>query len=297
MMSYFPYRLLNSFQALSSLFVASVQSIEAERSRLLASASAKRPSVESVASVRSKSFESELSVASVERDKLATSTFGDSPTTTSGDTGNGNGSSSSSSNSNSNVALVGGVVGAFLGATVLGLIGVLLWRRSRRTPSSRSIPSATSAAVSTNLNYVGGPPPITHAAQPAWHPQQSSISSLPGASTLVVGQASIASQQSASPPPAVKMWIEGSSTVHQGTYGRPVLQPRSLQRSPTEDPVDPRGLYNDALRGLTSSVAAPLNVPSSASRRLPHVPPYSFVSEKAEFSRQTEISGEKDTDN
>lgn len=233
--------------------------------------------MESVASVRSKSFESELSVASVQSDKLATATSGDSSTVTTSSIGNGNGNN----NSNSNVALIGEVIGAFLGVTVLGLIGFLLWRRTRGTPASQPILPATSVAFSTNPNYIGGPPPLTHAAHPAWHPQQSSLISLPGPSVV-----KLASHHGnlPPPPPTVKMWIEGPSTIHKGTYGRPASQLRSLQQLPTEGPVDPRGLYSDALRGSTPPVVAPLNAPSSASRRLPHVPPYSFVSKKAEFS-------------
>ena len=148
--------------------------------------------MESVASVRSKSFESELSVASVQSDKLATATSGDSSTVITSSIGNGNGNN----NSNSNVALIGEVIGAFLGVTVLGLIGFLLWRRTRGTPASQPILPATSVAFSTNPNYIGGPPPLTHAAHPAWHPQQSSLISLPGPSVV-----KLASHHGNLPPP------------------------------------------------------------------------------------------------
>ena len=268
-----PRRLLNRFQALSSLSVASVLSVQAERSRSLESISARLSSLESAASIRSKSIESQASVASVQSEKPS-------------DTGNGNDNNSNSNNSS--VALVGGVIGAFLGVTVLVLIYVLLWRRKRGVPaSSKPIPPAisTSLPFSTNPNSIDGPPD-THVAQPGWHPQHSSLLSLPSASAPAVTQtqASIPSRQSSSPPPAVKTWIEGPSTVHQEMHRRLASQSSSLAWAPTGGPVDPRGLYTDALRGSMSSVAAPPNDPSSASRRTPHVPPYSFVSEKAEFS-------------
>jgi len=240
-----PCRLLNCFQALSSLSVASVLSVQASRSRVLDSISARQSSLESVASVRSESIESE---ASVQRDKLTTRTFGDSSTTTTSDAGNRN----RNSNSNSNVALVGGVIGAFLGAAVLALIGVLLWRRTRGVPaSSKSIhpDTSTSLAFSTNTNHIGGPP-VTHAVQPGWYPKQSSFLSLPSTSVPAATQASITSRQSSSPPPAVKMWIEGPPTIHQETHRRLASQSRSLASPPTGGPVDPRGLYRDAVRGL-----------------------------------------------
>ena len=51
------------------------------------------------------------------------------------------------------------------------------------------------------------------------------------------------------------------STVHQEMHRRLASQSSSLACAPTGGPVDPRGLYTDALRGSTSSVAAPPNVP------------------------------------
>ena len=199
------------------------------------------------------------------------------------DTGNSN-----SNSNNNNVALVGGVVGGCLGAAVLSLVGVLLWRRTRGAPASQPITPATSAslAFSTDSNYMGGPP-VTYAAQPGWHPQQSSLLSLPpGAGAGAAGQSSTSSQQSASPPPAVRMWVEGASTLHQGAQGRPASQSLSLSSSPTEGPVDPRELYRDAIRGSRSPVAAPMNVPSSAPGPLPHAPAYSFVPEKSDVKQK-----------
>ena len=193
------------------------------------------------------------------------------------DTSNGNGN-------NNNVALVGGVVGGCLGATVLGLVGILLWRR-RAAPASQPITPATSTslAFSTDSNYTGGPP-VTYAAQPGWHPQQSSRLSLPpGASAPAAGHSSISSRQSGSPPPAVRMWVEGASTMRQGTHGRSASQTLSLSSAPTESPVDPRELYRDAIRG---SIAAPMNVPSPAPEPLPYAPAYSFVPGGAEVKEK-----------
>jgi len=177
---------------------------------------------------------------------------------------------------------------------VLGLIGFLLWRRTRgalATPPAGQQPffgqqtsfepiTPSSLRFSTNSNYMGGPP-VTHAVQPGWHPQQSSLLTLPGAGFPVAGQASTTSQQPSSPPQAVSTWIERPLTTHQEMYGRPVSQPPS---SPTEDSVDPRELYSEAFRGPTYSAADPMNVPSSVSGAgsvPPHAPAYSPVSEKA----------------
>ena len=195
------------------------------------------------------------------------------------DTGNSN-----SNNNNNNVALVGGVVGGCLGATVLGLIGILLWRR-RAAPASQPITPATSTslAFSTDSNYTGGPP-VTYAAQPGWHPQQSSRLSLPpGAGPPAAGHSSISSRQSGSPPPAVRMWVEGASTTRQGTHERSASQTLSLSSAPTESPVDPRELYRDAIRG---SIAAPMNVSSPAPEPLPYAPAYSFVPGGAEVKEK-----------
>ena len=188
------------------------------------------------------------------------------------DTGNGNG------NNNNTVALVGGVVGGCLGVAVLGLIGILLLRR-RAAPASQPINRATSTlAFSTDSNHKGGPP-VTYAAQPGWHPQQPSRLSLPpGAGPPAAGHFNISSRQSGAPPPPVRMRVEGA-TMRQGTHGRSASQTHSLSSSPPESPVDPRELYRDAIRG---SIAAPMNVPSSAPEPLPYASAYSFVPGKAE---------------
>ena len=195
------------------------------------------------------------------------------------DTGNGNGNTN-----NNNVALVGGVVGGCLGATVLGLVGVLLWRR-RSAPASQSITPTTPAtpatpAFSTNSNYMGGPP-VTYAAQPGWHPQRSSLLSLPPGASPPAGQPS-----SPSPPPAVRMWVEGGPTMRQGTYGRPASQSLSLSSAPTESPVDPRELYRDAIRGTRSPVAGPMNVPSPAPESQLYAHAHSFFPEKDDVKQK-----------
>jgi hypothetical protein len=271
-------RLLNCLQALSSR----TASEQAERSRSLGSIAEKQSSLESV---RSKSIASDASVA----------TFGGSPTTTAtitaatSDTGNGNGNSNS--NSNGNVALVGGAVGGVLGATVLGLIGVLLWRRTRGTPASPpagqqllvggqtfSQPNTSaSMTFSTNSNYIGGPP-VTHAPQPGWNPQRSSLLAPSGAGPPAAAQASSASLQSA-PPLAVNTWVDRPPTFYQEMYGRPTSNSLSVASAPTDGSMDPRQLYSSALRGSTYSTAAPMGVPSSASGAAgsapPQVPAYS----------------------
>jgi len=284
-----PCRLLNFFQALSSLSVASIRSVQAERDRSLSSVAARQSSLESVASVRSKSIESAASVASVEGKQYTTPRLDDSPTATV--YGNDNDNSNSNSNSNSNVALVGGVVGGVLGATVLGLIGFLLWKRTKgapasppagqqpffgQPPSSQPITPA-SPTFSAHSHYFGGLP-VTYAAQPGWNPQQLSALALPGADSPTAGQPSTTSQQSAPPPVAVNTWIERPHTIHQEMDGRPASQSPSLPSSPTEGPVVPKELYGDAIRGSTYSVTAAMNVPSSApgasGSQPPYAPPY-----------------------
>ena len=257
--------------------MASVQSSYSELSKSLSSLSAKRASLDSVASILSKSSESEASA------KHKTPTIEDFPENTSG-IGGGNGN-------NNNVALVGGVVGGVLGSALLGLIVFFLMRRCKRVappssagqrpfvvqqPSSQFITPA-SPTFSTNSNYLGGPP-VAHAVQSRFQSQQSSLLALPGATSPTAGRASIASQQSGSPPPAVKMWIESSPNIHQEAYGGTAPQPRSLPSAPPEGQVNPRDLYNDGLRGSTYSAAPPMNVPSSASGTWSppsHAPPYS----------------------
>jgi hypothetical protein len=217
-MSSVPCRLLNYFQTLSSLSVEAQRSISDVSSR----------SLESASSVRSKSSESAASTGT---------TYG---------------------KGNSNAALVGGAVGGALGAIMLGLIGVILWRRKRNAPASSTVrqpffsqqPSSqpitpTSPAFSTNSNYIGGPP-VTHAAQPGWYPQQPAPLTLSeGASAA--GQTSTASQQSASTPLAIKTWVERAPVIHQENYGG-----SGSQSLPTQGSVNPRELYNNAVRGITT---------------------------------------------
>jgi hypothetical protein len=298
-------RLLKSFQALSSLSAASVRSAEAERSRSaesvrsaeaarsrsaeaersrsLASAAARQSSLESVLSVRSKSIESAASVASVEGKQFTTPTFNDSPTATNGGTDNVNGIGSGDgsgggnndkSNSNNNVALVGGAVGGVLGATVLGLIGLFLWRRTRGAPTSppagqqpfygqQSSPqpvTPTSPTFSANSNYIGGPP-VTFATPPGWNPQRSSLLAQSGAGASATDQASTRSQQP-DPPLTVNTWVDRPPTNYQETYERPASLSRSVA---SEGPVDPRQLYSDALRGSAYSPVSPIDVPPSPS--------------------------------
>ena len=155
-------------------------------------------SVQSVASVASVETERSRSLESVRSQSSSMATeapYG---------TGNSN-----------NVALVGGVVGGVLGAIVLGLFGILLWRRKRSSPAPSSAgqqsffgqqPSSqpitpASPTFSTNTSYYGGPP-VTYAPQPGWRPQQSTVLALQGgASPPPGGQTSSASQRSASSPP------------------------------------------------------------------------------------------------
>ena len=273
---------MDCLQALSSLSVASVQSVqsvEAARSKSLASVAAEQSrSLESVASVRSKSIESEASVASVQGKPYTTPT-GDPSTTTTATTDD-----SSNGKGNNNVAVVGGAVGGVLGAAVIGLVGLLLWRRNRggppsppagqqpflgQQPSSQPITPA-SPTFSTNTSYLGGPP-ITYAAQAGWQTQQSIVPQ--GAGSPTAGQTSVASQQSASPPHTVNTWIDRPPTVYQENHGGYPSQSRASPLSAAEGPVDPRELYNDALRGSTQAAPAPSNIPSSTPGASGSAPP------------------------
>ena len=220
----------------------------------------------SLASVRSAEAErSSASVASVASDHSRTS--------------NDTSTSNTNTNTNTNVALVGGAVGGVLGATVLGLVGILLWRRKKRAPASPPAgqkpftgqhPSSQavtppSATFSTNTSYLGGPP-VTYAAQAGWNPQQSSTFGLVGGpSSSAAGRTSTASPQSASPQHTVNTWIERPPHLHQDAYGGLAPQPRASPSSPAEGPVDPRELYSDALRASSYSVVSLVNSASGAS--------------------------------
>jgi len=247
-----PCRLLISFQPLSSL----------------SSLSANQSSSQSVASVPPTTLIIDHSPIITTIHVVAAS-----------DTGN--------DNSNNKVALVGGVVGAVLGATVLGLIGLLLWRRKRggapaplptsqqplfgQQPSSQPI---TPASMTFSANISG--PSVTRAAQSRVHPQQPLRLVLPPTNPPTAGQPGTASQQSASSGPAVRPWIEIPSTTHQETYGNPA-SPSRLSPSSAEAPENPREFYNDAIRAPTNFTAAPTNVPSSSSgvwNPPSHAPPY-----------------------
>ena len=175
-------------------------------------------------------------------------------------------------NSNKKVALVGGAVGGVLGVTVLALLSIILWKRKKgspippsatqqsflgQQPSSQPITPA-SPSFSTNPSYFGGPP-VTHAAQAGSHSPQPTMPY--GTGSPVAGQTSAASQQSAPPSHTVNTWIDRSPTIHQENYAS---QPRMSPSSPAEGPVDPRELYNEALRGSTYSALAPSDIPSSS---------------------------------
>ena len=293
------------FQALSSS-LASVRSAEAERSRSLASVAAEQSrsleSISSVASVLSKSIESEASVASVQGKTYSTPdilrTLTGATTRTPSDTSTSN----INTNTNTNVALVGGAVGGVLGATVLGLVGILLWRRKKGAPASPPAgqqpftgqhPSSqpvtpASPTFSTNTSYLGGPP-VTSAAQAGWHPQQSNTFGLvEGPSSSAAGRSGTASPQSASPQHTVNTWIERPPHLHQDAYGGLAPQPRPSPSSPAEGPVDPRELYSDALRASSYSVASPVNSVSGVSGSPPPTTAYSYappVSEKADLGK------------
>jgi len=163
-----------SFQALSSSSVASVLSVESERSR-------------SVLAVESRS----RSLSSAEHSRSIYS--------------------NSNSNGDNNVALVGGVVGGVLGAAVICLVGIILLKRKRGAAASSSAGqqpfhgqqsssqpiTPASPTFSTNSNYISTPP-VTYAAYPGWYPQQPPVLMMPeGAGPPVAGQTSTASQQSA----------------------------------------------------------------------------------------------------
>ena len=260
-------RQVDRSRSLASRQSRSLKSVASVRTKSVKSeASVRTKSVMSEASVRSESYQSEASALSVQATAHTTN-----PVTT------------ENTNKN-NVALVGGAVGGALGATLLVLIGVLLWRRKRNAPIPPPAcqqpflgqqPSASSASptFSTNTGYLSGPL-VTHSAQYGWGFQQSSSSALSeGVGSPVVGRMSTASYQSASPPRAVNTWIERPSTIHQENNGGPTPQSQASLLSPAEGPVDPRQLYSDALQGSTYSAVAPVNVPCSASGTSGSPPP------------------------
>ena len=140
--------------------------------------------------------------------------------------GNGGGSS--------NAALVGGVVGGVLGAAVLSLFGIFLWRRNRAVPTAPSVapsvaPSSAqrpffgqqpsslpitpaSQTFSMSSNHTGVPP-VTYAPQVAWPPQQLAPVTLPeAAGPHTAGRSAPASQQS---PYSVHTWVD---RPHQGNH-------------------------------------------------------------------------------
>jgi len=198
-------------------------------------------------------------------------------------------------NDNVKMALVGGAVGGVLGATLLGVIGVLLWRRKRGMPApppagqrpffDQKPPfqpiTPASPTFSTNTGYLDGHP-VTHSAQYGWGFQQSPSSAPPA-----VGQTSTVSHQSASPPLAINTWIERPPTIHQENYGGRTPQLSASYSFSAQGPVDPRQLYSDALQGSTYSAVAPVNVLSSASGASGSPPPppaaYSSVSRTGKF--------------
>jgi len=155
---------MGCFQALSSISVASVLSVESERSQ-------------SVLSVESRS----RSLSSAEHSRYIYN--------------------NSNSNGDGNVALVGGVVGGVLGAAVICLIGILLLKHKRGAAASSSAgqqpfygqqsPSQPITPArprfSTNPNYIGAPP-VTYAAYPGWYPQRPPVLVMPeGAGPPVAG--------------------------------------------------------------------------------------------------------------
>ena len=199
--------------------------------------------------------------------------------------GNGGGSS--------NASLVGGVVGGVLGAAVIGLLGILLWRRNRAAPTAPSVPSSA-APSSTHRPFFGqqpsslpitpasqtflmssdhtGVPTVTNASQAAWYPQQLAPVTLQGATGSPTGsptgppnarQNAPASRQTPLPPYSVSTWADWPPTTHQGNHGGYGSQPHS---SPAGGFADPRESYSDAFRGSTSSVVAPINDPFLALR-------------------------------
>ena len=169
----------------------SVASVSAERSRSLASIAA----------------ESSRSSASVAATQYANSSGG------------------------TNVALVGGAVGGALGAVVLILVGVLLWRRQRKAPPSAGqqpyygAPSSqpitpASQTFSSNSNYHGSPP-VTSAPQPGWNPQLSPVTQQGGTGSPRLSHPA----QSPSPPYSVNTWTDRPPTVHNESWGGYPSQP------------------------------------------------------------------------
>jgi len=132
-----------------------------------------------------------------------------------------------------NVALIGGAVGGALGAGVLVLVGVLLWRRKRGAPArsttgqqpffgpSPSSPiTPTSQTFSANSNYHGGPP-VTSAPQPGWNPQLSPVTQQGGPGSSRLSHPA----QSPSPPYSVNTWIDRPPTIHNENGGGYLSQP------------------------------------------------------------------------
>jgi hypothetical protein len=234
--------------------------------------------MESVASARSKSIESEASVASAQGKGYTTPTFDDQPTTTATTT-----VAYYSNDKPDTAPIVGGVVGGVLGAAVLGLICVLLWRRKNGAPPSPSTGqqlvfgqqhssqpvTPASAAFSTNTNYIGGPP-VTYAAQSGWQQDRLTPLALPegaGSAAAVyglpaaAGRAAPGSQGHDSPPPPVTAWIERSPITHQENHGDPSSQSHTSPLS--EGSIGPRELHDGAIRGSTYSAIAPSDTSSA----------------------------------
>ena len=146
---------------------------------------------------------------------------------------------------NSNAALVGGVVGGVLGAAVLGLIGILVWRRNRAAsnpppvippsaPSSAQRPffsqqpssqPITPASQTFSMNSTrNGAPPVTYAPQAAWNPQQPAPVTIPAAAGSTAGYSAPGSP---APSYSVNTWIDRPPTINQGNYGGYASQSQS----------------------------------------------------------------------
>ena len=159
---------------------------------------------------------------------------------------------------------MGGAVGGALGAVVIVLIVILVWRHKKgaRTPPSagqQPSPQPVTPTFSTNSNYTGGPP-LTYAAPAVWHPQQPAVFTPPqDVGSSVSGQTSPPSRQSAPSP------YGRPNTIHQANYGGSTSQPHVSHS--TEGSVGPRESYSDAPQG---SSIPPMSAPSPA-------PAYSFI--------------------